>query len=577
MTSIATMNATNHIDESTLPQGWVWSTLGDTTQPVVKADPKTEPDVQFTYLDISSIDNSRNIITEPKFYVGRDAPSRARQLVFANDVLFSTVRTYLKNIALVPEQYDGQIASTGFSVLRGEAGVSGEYLFYLTLSHEFLEKLGRLQRGVSYPAVRDQDVRAQPIPLAPTAEQHRIVAEIEAQFTRLDAGIAALKRAQANLRRYKASVLKAACEGRLVPTGAELTAVGADGVRPPYEPASALLERILTERRAKWEETQWAKEVDRAKQKAAKAKRRAAGRSLRRGERLSPQEWQDTPEAEYARHLPKDDKWKAKYKEPAAPDTDGLPELPEGWAWATVEQLAAHEPNSITDGPFGSKLKTVHYREDGPRVIRLQNVGNGEFHDEEAHIGWEHFETLRKHEVFAGDLVIAALGASLPRSCVIPGHVGPAIVKADCIRFKPCAAADVTYLNAALNSEPLKRYAAGIIHGVGRPRLNRQEIKSLPIPLPPLVEQRRIGDEAERQRSVLKELEATVEANLKRAERLRQAILKRAFEGKLVPQDPNDEPASVLLEKIRQQRGTVDGTGSTPKQQRSRGNCDDLR
>ena len=88
-----------------------------------------------------------------------------------------------------------------------------------------------------------------PFPLAPLPEQHRIVAEIETQFTRLEAGVAALKRAQANLRRYKAAVLKAACEGRLVPTEAELArAEGRD-----YEPADVLLQRILAERRAKWE------------------------------------------------------------------------------------------------------------------------------------------------------------------------------------------------------------------------------------------------------------------------------------------------------------------------------------
>src|SRR5690606_11965116 len=134
---------------------------------------------------------------------------------------------------------------------------------------------------------------------------------------------------------------------------------------------------------------------------------------------------------------PKNDAWKSKYKEPAAPDTTNLPELPEGWVWATVEQLAAHEPNAITDGPFGSNLKTSHYTDAGPRVIRLQNIGDGIFKDARAHISESHFERLQRHRVFAGDIVIAALGETLPRSCVIPSSVGPAIVKADCIRFRP--------------------------------------------------------------------------------------------------------------------------------------------
>ena len=115
----------------------------------------------------------------------------------------------------------------------------------MNLSH----KLNPLQRGTSYPAVRDSDVLSQELRLPPLPEQHRIVAEIEKQFTRLDASESALKRAQANLRRYRASVLKAACEGKLVPTEAALAqAEGRD-----YEPADQLLERILAERRARWE------------------------------------------------------------------------------------------------------------------------------------------------------------------------------------------------------------------------------------------------------------------------------------------------------------------------------------
>src|SRR6185369_8918838 len=129
--------------------------------------------------------------------------------------------------------------------------------------------------------------------------------------------------------------------------------------------------------------------------------------------------------------------WKVKYKEPAAADSTKLPMLPSGWCWATVEQLSAHEINSITDGPFGSNLMTSHYTHAGPRVIRLQNIKDGAFADERAHISDERFERLRKHSVLAGDIVIAGLGENPPRACLIPEWVGPAIVKADCIRFKP--------------------------------------------------------------------------------------------------------------------------------------------
>jgi type I restriction enzyme R subunit len=165
-------------------------------------------------------------------------------------------------------------------------------------------------------------------------------------------------------------------------------------------------------------------------------------------------------------------------------------------------------------------------------------------------------ETLRKHEIFAGDLVIAALGDTLPRACIIPEFVGPAVVKADCMRYcSHSKIANSKYLNFALNSEVTKRQAAKIIHGIGRPRLNQSEVKSLPIPLPPIDEQYYIVTEVERRLSVIQEMEQSVSANLKRTARLRQAILKRAFEGRLVEQRPNDQKIEDWMDKKGENNG----------------------
>ncbi|MBN1458665.1 MAG: restriction endonuclease subunit S [Armatimonadetes bacterium] len=315
-----------------------------------------------------------------------------------------------------------------------------------------------------------------PVPVPPIEEQRELVAEIEKQFTRLDAGVAALKQAQAHIKRCRASVLKAACEGRLVPTEAKL----ARREGRSYETGAQLLERILQARRDAW------------------AKQTPNGR-------------------------------KKKYVEPQPPDTTGLPELPEGWVWATVGQLAAPELYSITDGPFGSNLKTEHYTENGPRVVRLQNIADGTFVDEKAHISPAHFQRLSKHHVFNGDLVIAALGEEPPRACVIPESLGPAIVKADCIRFRPHPDVCAQYLNTALNSKPTKTRTKKIVHGVGRPRLNLSEIKAIAIPIPPSAEQQRIVSEVDHRLSELDDLEATVAASLQRAGKLRQAVLRGAF------------------------------------------------
>lgn len=207
------------------------------------------------------------------------------------------------------------------------------------------------------------------------------------------------------------------------------------------------------------------------------------------------------------------------------------------WPLVSLEDLAADEPHSITDGPFGSKLKGEHYTKSGPRVIRLQNIGDGVFVDAHAHISRAHFNTLQRHRVFAGDLVIAGLGETLPRSCIIPESVGPAVVKADCIRLKPGPRVLPRFLNFALNSDFVRSQARGIVHGVGRPRLNQSEIKALKIPLPPVNVQAKLVEEIDR---VFTKLETGVAA-LARTQahliRYRTSVLKAACEGTLVPTD----------------------------------------
>lgn len=166
--------------------------------------------------------------------------------------------------------------------------------------------------------------------------------------------------------------------------------------------------------------------------------------------------------------------------------------LPPGWEWVQLQDIAAAEPRAITDGPFGSNLKTAHYTDDGPRVIRLQNIGDGVFKPEDTHISQEHYELLERHAVRAGDLIVASLGEALPRACLVPDWVPSAIVKADCIRVRLHSGVSAAYVNYALQLPRLRQATAANIKGVGRPRLGMQRIKELSIPLAPRAEQDRI-------------------------------------------------------------------------------------
>ena len=244
---------------------------------------------------------------------------------------------------------------------------------------------------------------------------------------------------------------------------------------------------------------------------------------------------------------------------------NGRVDLPPGWTWATVEEISAAEPRSITDGPFGSNLKTEHYTTSGARVVRLQNIGEGNFRNDEAYISLEHFGRLENHAVRTGDVLIASLGDELPRACMAPDLKGPAIVKADCIRLRVHPSISAAYVMWALNSAPVRSAFKSKIHGLGRPRLNLTELRSAPIPLAPAEEQRRIVDAIDAQFSVI---DATVEGirtlvgsvtvtRDSRIGRLRSSILNSAFSGRTVPQVGTDVPAEVLLKQIAEDRAAL--------------------
>ena len=170
-----------------LPKGWRWVRLGEVCLKTERRNPSQDPDNTFVYVDISSIDNDLGKIISPKLLKGIEAPSRARKVIHANDIIFATTRPYLKNIALVPSELDNQICSTGFCVIRANLEVvEPEYLYHLCRSDHIIEQLNiNKMRGASYPAVTDNDVFETYIPLPPLPDQRRIVARIEELMERV--------------------------------------------------------------------------------------------------------------------------------------------------------------------------------------------------------------------------------------------------------------------------------------------------------------------------------------------------------------------------------------------------------
>lgn len=145
-------------------------------------DPSVRPNDEFDYIDVSSVSNETFRIEATQRLKGKDAPSRARKSVATDDVLFATIRPTLKRIAIVPERLDGQVCSTGYFVLRPAPALHHRFLFYFLFTEHFLERMEALQKGASYPAVTDAEVRSQTVPVPPLPEQRRIVGILDEAF-----------------------------------------------------------------------------------------------------------------------------------------------------------------------------------------------------------------------------------------------------------------------------------------------------------------------------------------------------------------------------------------------------------
>jgi type I restriction enzyme S subunit len=363
--------------------------------------------------------------------------------------------------------------------------------------------------GTTVASIDSEALRRYQVPLAPQKEQRRVVEAIDSYLTRLNHAVASLERVQAKLKAYRASVLKAAVEGRLVPTEASL----ARAEKRAYESAEALLARILKERRHRWEETEL-------------ARLQAAGKT------------------------PKNDKWKAKYSEPVAPEASTMPHLPEGWCWATVEQLA----HLVTDGDHNPPRRVSK----GVPHLTAKHIKKWRILFEDcSFVSPEGFEQTRsRYEPCEGDVIVTCVGTVGETALVPAGSVFSADRNLAAIRLVSGGVfpAFVMYL---LSSPVFRQRVMTSSGATAQPHLYLGDLRTLPVPIPPRPEQEKVIAEIERLLTLVDASEAVVVTDVKRSSRLRQAVLRWAFEGKLVNQDPEDEPAEKLLARIRAERAAV--------------------
>lgn len=491
-----------------LPEGWAWTSLGEvSSRPQYGWTTKGTGKGRIKLLRTTDLAGG-----SPRWpsvpFCAEDPPEPAKYRLTNGDIVIS--RAGSVGVSALLRRPLPLAVFASYLIRFKVSGVAPEYIALYLQTPDYWDAVSKSASGIAMPNVNAKKLAALPVPVAPGAEQPRIVVRVEALFAKLDDGVAALKRAEANLQRYRASVLKAAVEGQLTARWRS--------ENPPDETGEELLRRILGERRKRWEEEQLAGF-------AAKG-------------RKPPRNWQ------------------SKYKEPVAPDTADLPPLPEGWCWATVDQ-AARVIGGLTKNPARGEIATRY------PYLRVANVYADRLKlDDVKTIGVAESE-LERVLLRAGDLLVVEGNGSAEQigrvaewqgeltTCCHQNH----LIKVRCDHDRACLPRWLLlWLLSPLGRRTVLDKASSTS---GLYTLSLSKVRALPFPLAPWREQIEAAKLADSLREAGRLARGRVREGLDaQSAALRQSILKRAFEGRLVPQDPDDEPAAVLLERIRAARET---------------------
>ncbi len=394
-----------------------------------------------------------------------------------------------------------------------------EYLikkFLLYGINGYLSAIQKATSSVTVAHLSSLDIARIPFPLPPLNEQRRIVAKLEKLLAKVDTCKERLDKIPAILKRFRQSVLSAACSGRLTADWRENN--------PDVESAEELLKRIQEERLKKYEE-----ESARAKLEGRRKPKK-------------PKEFQLLSET---------------------PSID----IPKSWEVAYPEDLCSSKNYSIGIGPFGSNLKVSDYKNDGVPLIFVRHIRSGNFAGlDPKYVTPEKAQELLPHMAEALDLLITKMGEP-PGDCEIyPDGRPNGIISSDCLKFRIWETdLERVFFKHCINSFIIKDQLGLITKGVAQQKISVERFKSILFPVPPLAEQQEIVNRVETLFKTAEQIEQRYQKARTYIDQLTQSILAKAFRGELVPQDPNDEPASVLLERIRAERENRENVAKTAK------------
>lgn len=480
-----------------LPPGWTETTLGSVQLDLaIGVTPKRTPDAVFELYSVPSHEHG-----EPEIIAGKSIGS-SKKTVDPNTVLLCKINPRLNRVWITGDYSPyTKIASTEWIPFFSLSQIDPRYLAYFLRQNAVRDFLAANASGVggSLMRVKATTFRDFEFQLAPKAEQSRIADTLDELFSDLDTGVTALERVKDKLQLYRASVLKSAVEGVLTANWHE--------DHPDVETASELLNRIIAERRHCWEKDQLRKFAEKGQ----------------------------TP--------PKN--WKAKYKEPVAPDTTELPSLPEGWCWASLDQLGR-----LDRGRSRHRPRNADFLYGGPYPF----IQTGDVKGAQQYVR-NHSQTyseagLQQSRLWPKDTLCITIAANIANTAILSYPVCfPDSIVGVCFDESSVSVRYVEFFIRTVRSH-IDNYAPA----TAQKNINNAILRALAVPLPPIDEQNAIVEVVENQLSTIDYLESEINKKMKSTQGLRQAILRHAFTGKLVPQDPNDEPASKLLKRISAER-----------------------
>jgi type I restriction enzyme, S subunit len=507
-----------------LPEGWEWTTLGELCEIARGGSPRpikqfltNDPD-GVNWIKISDASASSKYIYETKEKIKSDGIKYSR-LVNEGDFILSNSMSFGRPYIM---RTSGCIHD-GWLVLKDKFGLfDQDYLYYFLGSNTTYKQFDQLAAGSTVKNLNIDLAKEVKVTLPPLNEQKRIVSKIEELNDRTQKTKEALEAIPQLCDRFRQSVLTAAFRGDLTADWREQN--------PDVEPASVLLERIRRDRRQRWEESELIK-------MQAKDK------------------------------LPKDDNWKDRYQEPKKIYTSNLPELPDEWSWVRAEEVC----DFITKGTTPSSNEMFEQAGDIPfiKVYNLTFDGKLDFSVNPTFINKvTHDSKLARSKVFPGDVLMNIVGPPLGKVSIVPHNQPEWNINQAIVVYRPIKGIYNRFLCYYLLSTECLFFATSMAKATaGQFNLTLEICRDLPLPIPPILEQEKIVAQIDNFFNIADIISQQVEEAKFKQEKLNQSILAKAFRGELVPQDPDDEPASVLLEQIRAEREKLNN--SKPKSKRT--------